>query len=446
MVANEKPGSDLDHEALATWMRLLRCPYAVQRTFWVAALCGAATPEGWTSEQQDRDRVFRLLCGRKMGSKQFRTMVGSLVERELARVEYDADSGRCTVWLVGPTPGWAISEDGRSRATFLVFKFLEEDLTCKAMARGYEGEIVRVFEADSGFRCGSGGSEGLSPDLLEKSPPQVAAHAAYHGVVASATDSTTNSEGPPEAEPIVTLQLRGGLRKDAEELGAKNSPNTPPGTTGDAADAGQETLDGFEVLQDNSAESQDKEAKEQSYNPDEVCEYKSLESLRKLGRSLVAFWGRRSGRPAVRVTIARLDMIRARLNEGYSTEDLFMAIAGITRSPWHRENGYDSFDLALRSSDRVEKAQILWHRHAPIARLVAHYAKRGEHPPLRSEEVEAYHARKDQAAYMQERLDRTRREQAAQAEAKRKQEKEEEQFTNALIRQYEQDKAKQEGK
>jgi hypothetical protein len=123
----------------------------------------------------------------------------------------------------------------------------------------------------------------------------------------------------------------------------------------------------------------------------------------KLATKLVVFWGARSGRPRVRVTPDRLRMVKARLQEGYTQDDLHRAIAGVCYSPFHREGGHDTIEVAIRRAEQVEKGIRLWSLHAPI-RFIAGYEQRtGIKIPERAEELATYYRREASKARAAER-------------------------------------------
>ena len=66
------------------------------------------------------------------------------------------------------------------------------------------------------------------------------------------------------------------------------------------------------------------------------------------------------GHERARMDVKRAQVIRDRLRDGYSLEDLCLAIEGCAASPWHRgENdrhtAYDSITLILRDADHVDR-------------------------------------------------------------------------------------------
>jgi uncharacterized phage protein (TIGR02220 family) len=56
-----------------------------------------------------------------------------------------------------------------------------------------------------------------------------------------------------------------------------------------------------------------------------------------------------------RFTDGRKRAVRARLNEGYSVDDLKAAIDGCARSKFHRQNGHIDLTLICRNGEKVER-------------------------------------------------------------------------------------------
>jgi hypothetical protein len=115
--------------------------------------------------------------------------------------------------------------------------------------------------------------------------------------------------------------------------------------------------------------------------------------FRDLTRRLVEFWARRSGRERVRTLPRRVRMVMARIREGYEEDDLYRAIAGVCYSPFHREGGYDTFEVALRNGEQVEKGIQLWKLHAPVDFIIQHEERTGETVETRTADVEAWQRR-----------------------------------------------------
>jgi hypothetical protein len=139
--------------------------------------------------------------------------------------------------------------------------------------------------------------------------------------------------------------------------------------------------------------------------------------VREVTEKCLHAWANRTGRNPNRakVTPKRLRMIGARLREGYTPDDLYRAVAGLCYSEWHRENGHDRIELAVRNSERVEACHDLWLRNAPPQKVAAFEAATGEVVGHRQDEIAE-----------QEREDRERREYAEQlADVERKREEQE---------------------
>lgn len=66
----------------------------------------------------------------------------------------------------------------------------------------------------------------------------------------------------------------------------------------------------------------------------------------------------------------RLALVRARMREGRSSDDLALAAAGIWASTWHVAEGQTRFDLALRDAEHIERfARLERDRIADLARF-----------------------------------------------------------------------------
>jgi hypothetical protein len=151
------------------------------------------------------------------------------------------------------------------------------------------------------------------------------------------------------------------------------------------------------------------------------------ESERKLTREVtekcLRAWANRTGRNPnrARVTPKRLRMVGARLREGYTPDDLYRAVAGLCYSEWHRENGHDRFELAVRNGERVEACHDMWLRHAPPDKVAAFEAATGEVVAHRQDEIaEQEREERERAEYAAqlEEVERKRAEQEAAALAK----------------------------
>ena len=76
-------------------------------------------------------------------------------------------------------------------------------------------------------------------------------------------------------------------------------------------------------------------------------------------RKVFDVWVGTMGRKGARLTAKRVKLIKARLKEGYSEQDLIDAVVGCSKSPFHmgenaRNTRYDSLELIARDGDHVE--------------------------------------------------------------------------------------------
>lgn len=143
---------------------------------------------------------------------------------------------------------------------------------------------------------------------------------------------------------------------------------------------------------------------------------------RALAEKLVSFWASRSGRRRVKLLERRVRMVRARLREGYEPEDLYQAIAGVCYSPFHQENGHDTFEVALRNGEQVEKGRRLWMLHAPIEFIEQHEQRTGERVASRSGELQARERERQRDVEFDKRLEQARAAQAAAEQARHEEE------------------------
>lgn len=140
--------------------------------------------------------------------------------------------------------------------------------------------------------------------------------------------------------------------------------------------------------------------------------------VREVTERCLKAWANRTGRAPgrARVTPKRLRMIGARLREGYTPDDLYRAVAGLCYSEWHRENGQDRFELAVRNGERVETCHDLWLRNAPPEKVAAFERKTGEVVDHRRAEIaEQEREDRERAEYARQlaEVDRLRAEQEA---------------------------------
>lgn len=72
------------------------------------------------------------------------------------------------------------------------------------------------------------------------------------------------------------------------------------------------------------------------------------------------YWRDIMGHSRARMDLARAKVIRARLADGYSPDDLMLAVDGCAASAFHmgendRQTRYDSISLILRDADHTDK-------------------------------------------------------------------------------------------
>ncbi len=78
-----------------------------------------------------------------------------------------------------------------------------------------------------------------------------------------------------------------------------------------------------------------------------------------LASDLVAYWKKAVGKPKARTTAGRVQKVRARLDEGYSAEDIRRAIDGCATTPFNMgENDsakeYNDITLICRNGEKLE--------------------------------------------------------------------------------------------
>jgi hypothetical protein len=165
----------------------------------------------------------------------------------------------------------------------------------------------------------------------------------------------------------------------------------------------------------------------------ELDNAKALPDAKGVVEHLVDLWRRRSGRKTARVTPARAGMITARFREGYSLEELRMSIAGHCYSPYHREHGYDTIELALRSGERIEKGVRLWQLYAPIEFVETYQRQTGTPITVRAEELAEREKQRVTEKEMAERLERTRLEREAEEQARLETARMEQELVDAIL-------------
>lgn len=71
-------------------------------------------------------------------------------------------------------------------------------------------------------------------------------------------------------------------------------------------------------------------------------------------REVFDYWRKQSGHPRAKLSPLRRSRIVARRKDGFTIEQLKAAIDGMLSSDFHRVNGHDDLELALRSIEKVE--------------------------------------------------------------------------------------------
>ena len=155
--------------------------------------------------------------------------------------------------------------------------------------------------------------------------------------------------------------------------------------------------------------------------------------IERLTLDLVDFWAARSGRTRVRPIPKRKAMVKGRLAEGYKPDDLFRAIAGVCYSPFHVENGHDTFEVAIRNGTQVEKGIRQWCLHAHPSRILEFQERTGEIIEARQADVKKYLVQKKQQEDHEKRLAALIAERAEQEKARQKEKEEEDEFMAGLM-------------
>lgn len=98
---------------------------------------------------------------------------------------------------------------------------------------------------------------------------------------------------------------------------------------------------------------------------------------RQIVERLFELWRIRLGHPRARLDAARERKIVARLNDGYTEEDLADAIEGCALSEWHRGANdrcavYDDIELICRDAKHVDQFLAIAHRARARAAQIAH--------------------------------------------------------------------------
>lgn len=115
---------------------------------------------------------------------------------------------------------------------------------------------------------------------------------------------------------------------------------------------------------------------------------KRKDVIEMVARAIVLYWIARTGRDSARakVTAGRMKKVRARLEEGYTVDEIRQAIANIADSPYH--NGtegrrYDTLDLICRNGEKLESYRD--YGDAPIG---AHEIEELERDPIQKAKAE----------------------------------------------------------
>lgn len=129
-----------------------------------------------------------------------------------------------------------------------------------------------------------------------------------------------------------------------------------------------------------------------------------LVSPKNLARQLLALHAKMNGlTPSNSPPPHAVALVTARSKEGFSANDLAMALRGYSCSPWHLEHGHTHFSLALRSPEHVEKGRALYLRFAPVQEVADYADKTGASIPARNQEIAAYRLAKEEQAIIKAR-------------------------------------------
>lgn len=85
------------------------------------------------------------------------------------------------------------------------------------------------------------------------------------------------------------------------------------------------------------------------------------------GQRVFDCWREVHGHPRAKFDDKRKRLVRARLKDGYTADELIEAIHGCKRSPFHQGDNkdgtvHDRFDLILRNADQIDKFRKLYHQ------------------------------------------------------------------------------------
>lgn len=72
-------------------------------------------------------------------------------------------------------------------------------------------------------------------------------------------------------------------------------------------------------------------------------------------RAVFEYWREQSGHKRAKLSPLRAQRVRSRLRDGFTVERLCAAVDGMLRSTFHKQNGHDDLELALRSIEKVEQ-------------------------------------------------------------------------------------------
>lgn len=105
-------------------------------------------------------------------------------------------------------------------------------------------------------------------------------------------------------------------------------------------------------------------------------------------KKIFEYWQQIRNHPSAKLTPGRKSKIKARLTEGYTIEDILMAIDGLNKSPHHcgkNETGtvYDDITLICRSGEKLEQFKAVEER-ARAARKTISSAPAAPGKPVKS--------------------------------------------------------------
>lgn len=105
-----------------------------------------------------------------------------------------------------------------------------------------------------------------------------------------------------------------------------------------------------------------------------VPEPPPAEGPREIAKRVFAYWQRRCGHERAKMTAERIGKVLARLREGYTEQECYLAIEGCLVSPHHsgendRGTVYNDLELILRSGTKLEYFRRLAEEHGAKAEL-----------------------------------------------------------------------------